>query len=537
MKERIVFFQEGSLFLNTCMSNSDFVKARFSERIRENGVLAEKEGGQWNCSPWNFDSTVSSRSVKGFCEDGKETVFLEGTAFDGMTLHEMLEGSCPSSLQAAAAFCSAVQAAAEKKFPVDGIGGGGIFISADLKKILFLPKIFFVSAVSSFDERTFGEQQGQYVHPAFNAQSNVRFIQAVVLYRVICKSFPFAAEKTSARTADMLDLNYRPLRYLACGIDRKIILFTEHAFSGKNAEFPEKEFSLFAEKNEPFIHNPENFTKKAERYFSRQQKRLRVRRWLRARRTAIGIAAVAAAAVIIVSSSLYRTSQEKRTAKGLTSLQALEMYYSAINCLDVDSAGNASAKKLRRRTDMLSTVFVTGKTRAMYDVSLDIVPPAVWIVKNQPKHNIYGLSQFTVDGAQGDIFFQGPRKSERPEVLHEENGQAVVPGMEKQYSVSFFILDSSGEDMLAVTRQVERVFAVFEKDRWIIADIQTELESEYFPFSEFKEAYAQAMKQCGSDILAAARLLRKKYSFIPSDEEIAQAKEFIQRESLFYSSS
>lgn len=533
MEERIVFFEEGALFLDTRMSGSDFAKARFSERLREKGVLAQLEDGQWNCSPWNFDSTVSSRAVKGCAHNEAETIVLEGSAFDGMTLHELLEKNSPDSFKAAAAFCSAIQAAAEKNLPVDNIGGGGIFISADFTRILFLPRVFFVTAVSAFNEKTFSAQHGMYVHPAFKARNSVRFIQAVVMYRAVTGLFPFSCEKTAERNADMLDLNYRPLRCLIPGIDKNIILFTERAFAGKNAEFPAEAFSSF-KKNELPDSDLEVFQRKAERSFFRRQKRIRAKRWFKARRTAFSIAAAAAVILGITGNSLYRTSQEKRTTKGLTSRETVEMYYSAISCLDVDSAGNASEKNLRRRVDLIGTVFVSGKTRSMYDASLDIVPPAAWLVKNQPNHNIYGLSQFAIDGTQGNIFFQGPRKNERPDVLREENGERIVPGMKKTFSVSFFILDSSGEDMLAATRQTETVTVAFETDRWTVCGIQTELESEFLPFSEFKESYVQAMEQCESDVPAAAALLRKKYIFIPSDGEIAQARHFVQRESIFY---
>ena len=116
----------------------------------------------------------------------------------------------------------------------------------------------------------------------------------------------------------------------------------------------------------------------------------------------------------------------------------------------------------------------------------------------------------------------------------EESGQKVFPGEKKEYQVEFFIFDSLGEDSLCVSLQKEKVSLKFKKDRWIIFDIQTEIESNFFKFSELKAEYSAAMEKCGGDVFVCASVLRQEYDFIPSDQEIKDAEKYVEEQSLVF---
>ena len=330
----------------------------------------------------------------------------------------------------------------------------------------------------------------------FSGKTAVRFLQAVIVYKAICGKVPFSEKNASSRETDIRDLNYCPLRYAVFGVDEKILLFTENAFAGKDCSFPKEEFSAL-ELKEPSSSDLEKFKAESQKFLLCQEKRIRAKRWLRAKSTVIKICAAVFIFAIAAVVSLYRTFLEKRTTKGLTSLQTVEMYYSAVNLLDVDSARASSAKSLGGRVDRLANIFVTGKTSSMYNACNDLVPPSVWLVKNQLSHNIYGISNFTVDGSPCRTFFNGQRRKENPVAIFEENGQKIFLGETKEYQVEFFIFDSLGEDSLCVSLQKEKVSLEFKKDRWIITGIQTEIESRFLKFSELKTEYSAAMENCG----------------------------------------
>ena len=529
-----VFLQDGKIFLDSRMSGNVFVKAGFAGKIRENGLLAEFNGETWNFSLWNFDGTVSSADLKEFSQGKDETVFLEGSCFAGFSLSECFESfDEKDSIKACSLVCNALDSLDESNLPLSLVGAGGIIVSKDFSKVLFLPKNLLEASLSSLGEENFSELYGKYLNPVFSGKAAVHFLQAVIVYKAICGKFPFAEKNASSREVDIRDLNYCPLRYAVFGVDEKILLFTENAFAGKDCSFPKEEFSAL-ELKEPSSSDLEKFKAESQKFLLSQEKRIRAKRWLRAKSTVIKICAAVFIFAIAAVVSLYRTFLEKRTTKGLTSLQTVEMYYSAVNLLDVDSARASSAKSLGGRVDRLANIFVTGKTSSMYNAGNDLVPPSVWLVKNQLSHNIYGISNFTVDGNPCRTFFKGQRRKENPAAIFEENGQKIFSGEKKEYQVEFFIFDSLGEDSLCVSLQKEKVSLEFKKDRWIITGIQTEIESRFLKFSELKTEYSAAMENCGGDVFACASVLRQKYDFIPTDQEITDAEKYVEEQSLVF---
>ena len=529
-----VFLQGEKIFLDSRMSGNVFVKAGFAGKIRENGLLAELNGETWNFSLWSFESTLSSADLKEFAQDKDETVFLEGSCFYGFVLSEYLESlEKEESIKACSLVCNALDALDESKSALSLVGAGGIIVSKDFSKVLFLPKNLIEISLSSLGEENFSDLYGSYLNPVFSGKTAVRFLQAVIVYKAICGKVPFAEKNASSRETDIRDLNYCPLRYAVFGVDEKILLFTENAFAGKDCSFPKEEFSAL-ELKEPSSSDLEKFKAESQKFLLCQEKRIRAKRWLRAKSTVIKICAAVFIFAIAAVVSLYRTFLEKRTTKGLTSLQTVEMYYSAVNLLDVDSARASSAKSLGGRVDRLANIFVTGKTSSMYNAGNDLVPPSVWLVKNQLSHNIYGISNFTVDGSPCRTFFNGQRRKENPVAIFEENGQKIFLGETKEYQVEFFIFDSLGEDSLCVSLQKEKVSLEFKKDRWIITGIQTEIESRFLKFSELKTEYSAAMENCGGDVFACASVLRQKYDFIPTDQEITDAEKYVEEQSLVF---
>ena len=215
----------------------------------------------------------------------------------------------------------------------------------------------------------------------------------------------------------------------------------------------------------------------------------------------------------------YKTYMDKPTTKGLTSHQVIEMYYSAINTLNMDAVNQCSSKKLKSRTNMINGAFVNSKTKSMYDLNTESVSPAEWVVREQPTLNIYGLTQFTVNEKQGKLFFEGPRKNTMPKPIESEDGINIREGDTKTYSVSFYVLDTSGEDSLSVCRENEKVTLAFTKGKWIVDWIETELEEKLMPFSEFVSLYLSN---------------QESIEFLPTDAERSEALAYMLQYDIAY---
>ena len=168
---------------------------------------------------------------------------------------------------------------------------------------------------------------------------------------------------------------------------------------------------------------------------------------------------------------------------------------------------------------MINGAFVNSKTKSMYDLNTESVSPAEWVVREQPTLNIYGLTQFMVNEKQGKLFFEGPRKNTMPKPIESEDGINIREGDTKTYSVSFYVLDTSGEDSLSVCRENEKVTLAFTKGKWIVDWIETELEEKLMPFSEFVSLYLSN---------------QESIEFLPTDAEKSEALAYMLQYDIAY---
>ncbi len=523
----LIDFNKNEIYLNTKMTPDVFAKTRFAEKIHEKGVLAELKDDRWNYNPWSFTDTLE--------KDGY--IFLHGTAFHGTTADQIFSSACEEKIHdTAKAICSALEGALKTRAPLSNIGCGGMIISGDLKKILFLPYNFFTTAAMSAGDEEFSCMNGIYINQNGNRETAIRFTQAVLVYRTLAGTFPFEEKDTKKRLLDIADTNYRVLRWTVAKAPKKLCDFTERSFAGKYVFYPQEEFESY-KKNHVSQNELENFNRKASAYFDRKKNRVSSKRFIRAKQTVILFAAIAVSVVSLIAGNLYKTSQEKPTSKSLDSRQTVEMFYAATSNLLVDAARNCSAKSLEGRISVISNAFVTSRTRSMYNTATQTVNPSAWFIKNKTRQNIYGITNFLIDGTEASLLVEGPRKNTKPQAVTEENGIALKDGDEKSFTVEFQLLDTSGEDFLGVVYHKEKVTLLYDRDRWIVSSIDTlQVEPQEFKFSDFVADYEKVMKKNSTeknDVLAACKSLEEKYNFIPTEHEIEEGYLYLKRVSVF----
>lgn len=519
------------IFLNTNMSPDVFAKTRFADKIREKGIFCQLKENKWTYEPWSFEETKEKDGIIFLC--GTLPSLENGTWENLLDLIE--EKNSRKNLDAAKSLCHCLEGTLDSKIPSQNIGAGGIFFSNNCETFLFMPHNIWTTATMSLGDEEFSRLNGIFINQNSSKFRAIRFFQASLVYNAITGNLPFENKNTEQRTIDIIDGNYRPLKFSKAGVDKKICNFTEKAFEGKFCDFPAEDFTCYEEKQ---LNQDEigKFNRNAQKFFERKKSAINSKRFLRARRTIILSAAGAVAVIAVIASSYYRTMMEKPTSKGLTSLETVEMYYTAINNLSVDAARNSSSSALESRVGTVSNVFVTSRTRSMYDTSTETVNPAVWFIKNQTRQNIYGLTKFLIDGTEGSLLVEGPRKNTKPHALEIENDIELCSGDKKNYTVEFYLLDTSGEDLLAVVHQKEFLELTYDRDRWVISSIKTEQEAKEYEFSRFIEDYENCMKKGSTqieDVLAACESMNNIYDFIPTEHEIKEGYQHLKKVSVF----
>lgn len=524
----LVTFESDKIFLNTNMTPEVFARTRFVEKIREKGVMCRLENGKWSFTPWIFDESIE--------KDG--FIFLCGKIFSGARTADSLvkSDSFESVQKISVLLCNLLENTLDTKIPSANIGAGGIAVSADFTQVLFLPYNLWTTAVMSLGDEEFSMNNGIYINQNPDRTKAIRFTQAVLVYKTITGSFPFPAVKTKERIIDIIDGNYTQLKWAVPLVNSKITSFTERAFARKYSLYPEEEFSSY-KKNELEEQKILKFNEDSRKAENRRNKKVAAKRFARAKRTALISVGIAFLVILIIAGNLIKTSLEKPTSRSLSSIETVQMYYTALNELNVDAAKNCT-ENMKQQVDSISNYFLKTRTRSMYNRQMDTVPPAAWLIKNQTQHNIFGLSQFFIEGKKGSLNVEGPRKNTRPQALTEESGIQLKEGNSKSYDVEYVLLDTTGEDVITATKITEELKLEYRKERWVIVSIEP-LESYAvykFQMSKFAEDYAGCMKPNSNlkkDVLEACRSLEEKYFFIPTEQEIDEGYEYLKKISVF----
>ncbi len=510
---KLVCSDGNEILFDTGMTPDVFSKTRFVERIREKGYVASREKDAWMYEDWSFSEAVS-RETSG-------NVFLKGSAFKGCTLGQILESSDDERIfKAICAVCESMK---------NPIGAEGIYISENMDKILYLPEKFYEASSHALGEKDFANVYGYYVNDNLHSKKSCNFTKAVLAYLLFSKHFPFEAESTKNRNEDVRDGNFMPVEYMANGICKKLSDFIDCALSGKDADF---DFSNLADMYGKFCEKKfselemQEFDRKREKFLSCKEKKTAARRWIRKRQTFIAASLISLLVVGFIAAVLHSESLNKPTTKSLTSLETVEMFYSAVNTLNIDAAHISSTKELDGYVEVLSNMFISAKGRAMYDINAETESPASWFEKRNPVRNIYGITQFFVDGRNEEIYFEGPRRNTNPKIIHEENGKIVEDNLKKKYAVVYYILDSSGDDLLTVIKQSDSVELTFCKDKWKISSLEPSQEIRTMKYSEFQDDFVKALEETSKDGFKSLEIMRKKYDFLPTEKEFAEAKSY-----------
>ncbi len=589
MDRQLVFSKNGNVYLNTSMTQRAFSKSKLAQHLEERGWIAEKDGSRWTFRPWSFIGTKSA--------EDEDAVLLEGAAFSSLSLKAFFdEHDKAKQVLAGALVCTAIEAAQEQDIKLKDVGAGGILISADFTRVLFLPQELFETAMQCAGTEDYSKWEGQYVNKTLAKNAALQFTQAVIAYRLLADDLPFPETDSDKREEDYRDINFIPLKDRIWALDEGLAAFIDNALcrkpatKGKNLDaqitriiqeskaqegglsdkragmrFPlvafYRELGLTDDGNIPqdgqlkaVIHkarvSQEQFEETAKQHQQHFQRSLGRKRWLRRHRTALSIGGAVAAVLIILSAILIQGNMQQPTTRGLTSFQTVEMFYSAINNLDVMSVKQSSqGKDFSNVENIISTFYVSSKSRSVYNYKDKTVTPAEWLNFNYDgSYNIYGLSQFVINESKGNLYFSGPAKKDFLEPITEEDGNVIKEGAEKKLRTSYYLIYNEGPETLTVMQQEDELTLSFKKRRWIITKMfqhdavplsvdyqsfQKDYKACFTQVENGEEQYESAQEKAGKVVIPGVNLLRQKYRWLPSNSEILEAADKIQQENRF----
>lgn len=520
-------------------------------------MFAKRTRDGWRTSSWNFDETLTSENADG---GERDTVWLKGSLdMDGpMTLHDALNGS--HALEAMRLYCDFTSSGNIKE--AQGIGAGGIIVNSGFDEILFLPRELYRTSIFERNLREATEEHGQYLNRALSGEAGIRFMQAVVIYKALSGSYPFNAEDEEERQNDIRDANYLPLRFVCPSVNLKLDLFVRLALKGRSIIIDREKFSALLEAMAaepakyvsyaftaaPALASPAGaapaarglpgsavavgmrgsdagFLERKARFIKFTQTRVGVTRWVRFHTFFIACVLFAVAAVVGVSFYYYNSTLRIRTTTGLDHVEAAQMFYSSQNLLDTDAIRNCLTRGASHVANRFAITMIGGRISSMANPTETYLPPALWFAFGRTTHNVYGLSQFTINGEAKSVFLRGPRKGDKASPILEEDGVPLHNGDTRELTAEYYLWYSVGGQTLFVIKTEQDVTLTYQRNRWVISDIEDignfDHQVRQYDFDTFKADYRQAYTDGSPEgIRAALEALRAKYDFLPTEPEI-----------------
>jgi hypothetical protein len=201
---------------------------------------------------------------------------------------------------------------------------------------------------------------------------------------------------------------------------------------------------------------PADLEQKRETYLRQRSRRARVKRLFRRKGTVIFAASAAFVVVAAILYSMVSRSLEPPPTAGLTPEEMIAFYYESQNMLDVQQMNACLDKGVKNeRESLLTTLFVTSRTRYAYEQNDGLLPAAQWLEQGrpptQPSTLIFGIVDLQIRQLDSSTF-EADYRFFLPSGGSDEEQEGIIP-----------------VTVLAIT---EELSVRPEKDYWLITGIR-----------------------------------------------------------------
>lgn len=561
----IVSILEDEIRLNSCMTELAFGKTNYNDIVSQIGILAEctsYEDGKYefSFSTWNF-SDIKSFEVE---NNSDRYVFYCGKnplGKNAKTFEQILEtaGKDNSSkeekdtmFEAGYIICSILTQIAKENssIPLNGSEGIILDINKDKTKVLFLPENLYKYSVGGLSPLHYATIQGCWLNQTLQGLPAICFYRTVIAYKIITGRFPYASSDPLIYNADILDHNFLPINLCINGINQElakeinkglklnanVVAIPGKKQKGKSSEdlTPTPDFPLsllysFKSTSLQSKLSNEEFEEKSSLYLKKMKSFVKTKRLFRRNKATILISCCILLALGLIGNSMYKTSQENFTSKGLTSTQTLEGFYWGINNKDTTVVGDFSkGKEMRGYSDSISQIYVISKQRQTYYQDKGFQTMEQWLFwattpEKEAKTGIYGITNLSIDGEPTNLDLNIYKNKDKPLPITEEKGIHLEKGSKSIHRAQYYLVYTEGEQNDIFVKHIEETATLtYKNERWYVTNIQTEETPIKINSQEFKQEYFDMLQKNDSNIINSTEKLRFRYPWLPTKVSMIQ---------------
>jgi len=549
-------FFSNKMIISSGLNTDSFGKTRMNNLLNQSGLLAKIDSDSIEFSDWKFSGTKN---------DENNLVWFCGDIFEGTKLSEIFEknefdeNDKKKILTVQKVLTKYIENFPQEKATEDfEIGGGGIFISDDLQFVLFLPSSIFEQSVINSDKKNYAKLQGFYNYKGLFGIEQLLFKRAVISYKTLTKKFPYSTEDLSERQTDIFDKNFTPLSYVINGIDSNLAnsidaglsISIQFSFSGEKryknpkndlirAEIIKLANQFSIEKFEEELYKTERkpeletleFENRTSKFKESQRKKIKFARFSRRNKNKIITTAVLVVLAIWGTKSYLDTNGKLATSISLDSTQTTQAFYSLTHTSNVTGLSEiAKGKKMKDFEQIITGFYVTNKERESYNGNDRTVTPEQWFFyKTSTNYWLYGITNLKIDENEFEANCEIPIKNEKRQPITSENGIELKKGDRKEHLAQYYFIHTDTA-RINIEKITEKVTLQWNGNRWIVVELENidkKSKSTYVKINSFKEEYQKALDSNSGSVKKAILELRKKYDWLPSDQDFKRGAEYL----------
>ena len=551
----IVFSNNKVTTLDTFLNETAFSRTVNGLNFTEKGnhVSFNLFNNDFNFSDWNFDGTCVDQNTSHVC--------FEGKGFGGKTGLELINGKDKEkATRFVYALIKLLSKAIQTNHSISKVGLGGILYKETFSKkksenifveFLFLPENLFELASLNQDEKTYSNLQGFWQNKALTDKNALIFTQSVTAYYSLSEIFPFMKTSTQERQEDIIDSNFIEIQNVVNGINESLASDINMGFRIDNQyqrdkaliplDILQKELGLnpdgtVSPKQRPDKISQEKFIEKIQQQNKTNERKTARKRFFKRYWAALLAACAALALVSNLSYKSYLENLEKPSAKNLSSIEAIQTFYSGYHKLDASLMRLvAKGRNVNGICDMISNIYVTSTTRQAYAGKYATITPELYFTRPElMEYWIFGITDFKIDDKSENYFFEPQQKKDTDYLKKMNQLKKFNDGETENHKISFYQLSSSGlETPLTVIHYTGELTCTYKKDQWYLTDIKLEQSDEQFELQpilkEYNEQYLKTQ-----DTRKTLDELRKKYKWLPDDAAMEHGKELAEYQKNYF---
>lgn len=530
-------FLTDKMIISSNLEADFFGKSQMANNLGGNGVFAEILEDKIEFSQWHFSQTkIDENKIVWFCGDIFEN---SKSVFD--IFEEGLKSQ--KNKNAILNVIKVLDKIIEENIEIEDIGGGGIFVSDDLSKILIIPGELFEHTVSI--TKDFAKKQGFYIYKGLDFTEQTIFTRAVICYKALTNEFPYKTEDMTKRQIDILYNNFTPLIYSINGINENFantidsalslplkskIKKGEERYKNKKAEIRREKllenaklFNINDFKKELFKENREKtfsddeFQSRLKKFKQTQENKIKKINFLQKHKTK----AIAIFIILLFFCWGIATVLEARgklaTTISLTSTETVHVFYSLTHKTELQHLNEvAKGKEIKPFIKSVTMYYVSNKGQGKIDEQNTAVSIEEWLRNPDSKRNVYGITKLKIDGTDYSTDATFPLRNEKKEPLLNENGVELQSGNTTSHLIEYFFI-ATDEENFNISKYYEKIITTWDKNRWVVTKLERDEEkSNYTPIKrkDFENEYQSLLSE-NKDIEKSIEILKKKYNWIP----------------------